>query len=397
MYAEYFTKSEAQKELLIFSMKDYLLSKWLRLTQIVTKLELAHKKKDISSATLVSMLGPLGYMVVQFVLLTDVFNKSLTIGQYMALITTIGMLEGSFISLAPTIGKLKAMNAMKVKLNLFYKKYIDQEYYSETVEEISPINFIEINNLFFKYPHSTNYSLKNINLSINPGDILVIVGENGSGKSTLAKIILGLHGIQNGQLFYNGVDINNIERGKLFSNMSVVTQDYLKYPFPLLENITLEADVKLEMVEEFCARFNYLLPDQKDLISDCLLGIDYEGSRQLSGGQWQRIAIARALYKDSRILVLDEATSAMDPETESKLMKDIVETREKKITIIVSHRLHIALYASKIIVVQNGEIVEHGTHMELMDNKGKYYNMVQSQTYQKEENQDGYRDIQRVI
>ncbi|WP_088832135.1 ATP-binding cassette domain-containing protein [Paenibacillus tyrfis] len=398
MYSEFFTRSEAQKEILIFSMKDYLFKKWSELTHLVNGLELEHKRKDIASSTLVSMVGPIGFMSVQWILLTDVFNKSISVGEYMSILTTIGMLEGSFISLVPFIGKLKNLKDMKFKFDTFFKKYLSETpLYGDYMENITSLNLIEIKKLSFKYPFNENYSLNNIDLNIKSGDVVVIVGDNGSGKSTFAKTILGLHEIQPGHIFFNNIDINRIERSSLYSCMSMVTQDYIKYPFPLLENITLNSEVNKKIDSEFITRFNYLLPKEVEETSNSLLGIDYQGSKQLSGGQWQRIAIARALYKNSSVLVLDEATSAMDPETESRLINDILEMRKKKITIIVTHRLNIVPYASKIIVMQNGKIVEHGTHTELINTKGKYFNMVSSQTNLMEEIDNGYRHVPGVI
>lgn len=227
---------------------------------------------------------------------------------------------------------------------------------------------IHINNVEFKYPGMKQQVLKGINLSVKEKEKIAIVGDNGSGKSTLIKLICGL---------YNP-DVGNVTLAE--NSISSVFQDYCKYNLTVRENVAI-GDVKLIDSDDkinsslYAAQFNF---DEIDLDSN--LGKIYDDGIDISGGQWQRLAIARALIGESDILILDEPTAAVDPIAEKELYEAFLRASNDKTCIIISHRLASARMADRIIVLKDGEIIEQGSHDELMKNRGEYYRMFNAQS-----------------
>lgn len=380
LMVELMTQPDAQKEIFIFSMKPYLLQKWRGLSELNIKSELVFKKTESFKNVCYTLSGPIGFLVVQLILLKAVLSGSISVGGYISMTTAIGLLEGTLFSICSYMGRIRQVQIVSRKIMLFLSTYtlsqttVEHNKFQENIEQI------EIVDLSFQYPGASSRILNRINCTFNKGDSVIIVGDNGSGKTTLAKIIMGLHDVGPGTLYYNGRDIEEINREDLYKQISMVAQDYITHPFSLAENITLRKDEDSKnKFEQFIQMYPFLIPEHVKDDLDRRLGTEYAGAQQLSGGQWQKIAIARALYKDSSLLVLDEATSALDPETEMMLIKKILENRNRKTTVIVTHRLSITKMANKIIVMHNGQILEQGSHEELLEARGKYYNMYMAQ------------------
>jgi ATP-binding cassette subfamily B protein len=240
----------------------------------------------------------------------------------------------------------------------------------------------ELSNMSFKYPNQTKYALKNINLKINKNESIAIVGENGAGKSTIVKLLMGLYLPTEGEAKIDGVQTSDIDPNYLFKNTSSVFQNFIKYKLSLKDNVYL-ANTK----EEFNnAKFDDCIEKADFNMSGVILdnGIDTVLSKEfgnvdLSGGQWQRLAIARGLYKNYNFIVLDEPTAAIDPLEEREVYNKFIEISQNKTSIIVTHRLGSARLANRIVVMKDGEIDDIGTHNELMNKKGYYFNLFTSQ------------------
>jgi len=328
-------------------------------------------------------LSLLGYGGIMFLLVKYLLDGEISVGAFAAVYGSIGMLFGIMHNM---ISQNIAHVADNFGLIRNYLRFLDIPSNKRTDLNISKKDGIIIENASFKYPNAEKDSLKNINLTVKPGETIAIVGENGAGKTTLVKLLTGLYKPTEGSVKIGETDINTISYRSLFENISGVFQNYQRYALTLKENIQI-ADFSCENCEnnnekvEIILDENHIEKDNKDIFPD---GLDTMLSREfdgvdLSGGQWQRVAIARGFYRDSDIIVLDEPTASIDPIEESAIYRKFVEISKDKTAVIVTHRMGSAKIAERIIVMKDGEIAEIGNHDELVESGGVYANMYAAQ------------------
>ena len=238
---------------------------------------------------------------------------------------------------------------------------------------------ISFKNVTFKYPSSQSNVLENINLDISKGETVAIVGKSGSGKTTLLDLIPRLYDPDQGDIYFNTSNIKDINLNKIRAYISYVGQDFTLFNDTIYNNIAYgelsSHDVSsVHDAAEFSFASNFIndLPDKFETVVG-------QNGVLLSGGQRQRIAIARALLKNAPILLLDEATSALDAESEASIQKSLTTLSENKTTLIIAHRLSTVMNADKIIVIEDGHVVEQGNHSDLIDKKSVYYALYNSQ------------------
>ena len=234
---------------------------------------------------------------------------------------------------------------------------------------------ISLKNVSFAYPGG-GLALDDVSLTIERGEVIAVVGENGAGKTTLVNLILGLYSPTSGSVSYDGEDIADIDESVLHKRQSAVYQNFVRYKMTVGENICI-ADFSKTDEEATEGQIARIFPcGEAD--RDTLLGKEF-GGKEISGGQWQKLAVARGFYKDADFIALDEPTSAIDPSGESAIYKTFKEGLRGRTGIIVTHRLGAVKLADRIIVLSRGKIAECGTHSELMAAKGLYYNFFKSQ------------------
>lgn len=243
---------------------------------------------------------------------------------------------------------------------------------------------IELRNVSFRYPGTEKMVIRNVNLTLREGETAVLVGLNGAGKTTLIKLITRLYDPTEGEIYLDGRDIRDYDLNELYRMFGIIFQDFGKYAVSVKENIAfgdiqkgaIDEDVAIAAKQSNADVFIDKLPDGYDTP---LMRYFEDNGIELSIGQWQKLSIARAFYSDSDILILDEPTASLDPMAEQEIFDQFDALRRDKTTIFVSHRLSSATTASKIIVLENGTVVEEGTHRELMDRRGKYYTLFSTQ------------------
>ncbi len=250
-----------------------------------------------------------------------------------------------------------------------------------------------VENLTFTYPNQHQPILKDLNLGLKRGARIAIVGPNGSGKSTLVKLLARYYDPDKGRILLDGVDLRECAQDDLRSKMSIVFQDFYRYPFTALENISisdLHRDADLRQVQE-AARASGAASaiDGLPRHYDTLLGNTFYGGVELSGGQWQQVAIARAFYADKDVLILDEPMSAIDPLVEQQIFEEIFNLEASKTVIFITHRLYHLMQADHIIVLDQGQMAEAGTFEELMAAKGLFYRLFSRQQVGGGEGVDG--------
>jgi ATP-binding cassette subfamily B protein len=247
---------------------------------------------------------------------------------------------------------------------------------------------IEFRNVSFTYHEGSTPALCNVSFSVKPGEVIAFVGENGGGKSTIIKLLARLYDPSKGQITLDGIDLREFEATEYRRIVSGVFQDYVKYDFSAKLNIALGNIVACDEVTRIFSsakkagahEFIEALPRRYEQA----LGRRFSEGTDLSGGQWQRVAIARSHMRDARIVILDEPSAAIDAHAEASLFSENLKGHSERITILVSHRLSTVRFASRIILLKNGFIKEAGTHDELMANKGEYAEMfdIQAKGYQ---------------
>jgi len=266
----------------------------------------------------------------------------------------------------------------------FYSKYfnLSEDEYGEDNDVPAELT-IEFKNVHFKYPGTETEILKGLNFKINHGEKVSFVGENGEGKSTIIKLLLGLFQPDSGEILVGNKPLKAYSQAVRNHLFGAVFQDFMKYSITLSENIGVGDIDKVDDNNAIIAAmqkakadiFVQNLPDGMDT----LLGRDFDGGVDLSGGQWQRIAIARAFMGNKPILILDEPTSQLDPMAESRIYSEFSKMAEGKTSIFITHRLASTMITDRIYVIANGCISQSGTHGELIAQGGKYAEMFKAQ------------------
>ncbi len=317
-------------------------------------------------------------IIIIVVLSKQVHNQLLSVGLFTAIV-------GSMINLTKLISVQLSELFFEFSSHIEYvrdfKIFLELEENTEVFDKKSEsLSFesLDIKNLYFKYKNSKEYVIKGINLYLEKGKSYSLVGLNGAGKSTLIKILIGLYRDFEGEILINGKDIKCYTFAQLRNIFSVVSQDYAKYYVTLRDNIVFgdnDADIsqladKMELSDLICD-----LPDKEN----SYLGKIYNEGVDISGGQWQRIAIARALYKDSPFVILDEPTSSLSPTAESRIYSNFSKIAKDKTLLMISHRLGSTKISDEIIVLDSGKIAEQGSHEDLMKKDYIYAKLFNTQ------------------
>ncbi len=373
-----FNNKQSVKEMRVMGFGNYITEKWIETRDEVNEELWQYNIKDSKSLLFCDALKIVGYGLSIFLALLLVLNGSISIGVFGACIAAFKAVQEATKSFLIDLGTMPE----KVAFANDYFEFLDltEELNGKTVFPGFK-NKITISNLSFKYPNSESYALNNISLTIQKGEKIVILGVNGSGKTTLSKLILGLYPSEKGEIYYDNILLDEIERESLYQHISAISQNFVAYSLTLRENVAI-SDLKKISDNSIIADtiknvgLGELLNSNDGL--EMQMGREFGGA-ELSGGQWQKLAIARGLFKPSEFIILDEPTSALDPIIETEILKQFIEIAKNKTAIIISHRVGLCKLADKIIVMKDGQICEIGTHSSLINNNGEYQRLYTSQ------------------
>jgi len=379
---------DAAKDIRIYNMKDWLLNMY----HMLSKERLSWDVKVFRRQFFISLLD--GFLILirdgiaYFVLIMMVINNEIAIDDFVLYFSSVGAFTGTLSSIINQFASLNATSLITCDLRDFLD-YPEKENSSETEEnyDLNSVHEIKVKNLFYSYPGAEKPTLSNLNCTIKPGEKIAIVGLNGAGKTTFIKLLTGLYTPTSGNILLDEISISHYEKQDYYSMFSVVFQDHKLMPISIVETVAC--------TEAHLANRNRVIEClQKAELYDKILklpnGIDTLINRQinengieLSGGEYQKLLLARALYKNSSILILDEPTAAIDPISESILYNKYSDLFKNKTAIFISHRLASTQFCDRIFYMQSGQILEVGTHDELLALNGEYKRLydVQSQYY----------------
>lgn len=340
--------------------------------------------KTFGVAVCDSGLSLLRESITYFYLIYLVWNHQISVADF---VLYFGVVTGFSIWLSSIFSQVSLLNQLNLKIN-YFRSYLE---YPEAFRRDNGVKnptdefsrCIELKNVSYRYEGADRFALHNINLKIIPGEHLAIVGLNGAGKTTLVKLICGLTEPTDGQVLYDGIDIREYNRTEFYKLFSAVFQQFSILPVTI-EEIVAETPTenlnhgKVKDCLKAAGLWNKIeqLPEG---VKSQFGKIIYDNGVEFSGGEVQKLLLARALYKSAPIMLLDEPTAALDPIAESNLYENYNQISEGKTTVFISHRLASTSFCNRIILIENGEICEEGTHNNLMKQKGKYHHLFETQ------------------
>ena len=371
------------KDLRLYELKGLLSNKYHDSAENVKSLDNIQAKTNISKGILLAGVALINEIALYVYLIYSFINGSLSIGEFAMYVIAIRTFCSVFTELITALARVSYLsNGIGI-----IRTFLD--YTSEDLPKPlgnAPKNApftIEFVNVFFKYPHQEDFVLKDISIKIEGLEKLALVGMNGAGKTTFVKLMMGLYLPTKGEILINGKSTATIERKELYRMFSVVFQEVELFAMTLAENISMcpysESDMKrIEDCIDYVglSKMVYKLPDKLDTMVTKNI---FEGGVDFSGGQRQRLAIARALYKDQPILILDEPTAALDAFAENEIYALFSNMTVSKTCVFISHRLSSVIFCDKVLLLDSGEIAEYGTHDSLMQIKGKYHELFSLQ------------------
>ncbi|MDH4423995.1 ABC transporter ATP-binding protein [Bacillus cereus] len=393
------TKDSSFKEIKIYKLGQYLLTRYRELFNLFYQENKSLVRRRTNISFFFKLLNQVVVAYVIFLILHDTYTKQINIGQLVGMIQAVMMTQANAQGAVQYILSFCQNNLYMQQLFTFLSldssdKLARSLQSKEIIENnsLDSIEQIRLRNLSFCYPNSKKLALDTIDLELNRGETVAIVGKNGSGKSTLVKLMAQLYQDYQGDILINGKSIVSYPEDQFLQKIGVVFQDFVHYEMSVRENIGFGNLMNVNNSDEVLKAAERA--GIKDLVNqlpsklDTQLGKLFKDGHQLSGGQWQRVAVARAFMRNADVYILDEPSSFLDPEAEIEVFDKFRKLVENKIGIFISHRFSSVSFADKIIVMDNGRIVESGTHHELMKLDGQYAKLyrLQMSNFAKEEN-----------
>jgi len=372
------------KEIRAYVLADYLLGRHRALSEDLFK----QRERMYRLGTRVSLLTGLvtGTILALAYVFVAIEGVAGTIGP-----GGVVLVIGAFTSVSGTLGQISSTFVAVDQHTTFLEDYFSflaieplvPVPASPRILPSGPIRRIEFDDVTFTYPGGTEPAVAGLSLEVRSGELLALVGENGAGKSTLVKLLLRFYDPDQGSVRAGGIDLRELEPEALRGRIGVLFQDYASYELSVRENVVMgrpDGKIDDERVLEALrdSRSEWLVKRMPKGL-DSKVGRLFEGGHDLSGGEWQRIALARIMYRDADLWILDEPTSSLDPEAEAGIFAELKENLKGRIGIVISHRFSTVRIADRIAVVADGRITELGTHEELLEARGRYARLFELQ------------------
>ena len=375
---------EAAKELKLFNLAGFFTQRFAKLSEIIYEQDVALARKRLFLGSLFSLVSATGYYgAYVYVIWRTVFG-GLSIGTFYFLTNAILQASSTIQQVFSTLSGIADQALFLTDLLAFFEMKPTIRSKPNALPAPRPIRQgFDFRNVSFQYPGNERRVIDNLNFRLRPGERVALIGENGQGKTTIVKLITRLYDPTEGQILLDGVDLREYDLEDLYREIGVIFQDFMRYEMTARENIAvgkieevmdipvLKAAAQKSMADEVIAR----LPAGFEQ----MLGRRFEGGVDLSGGEWQKLALARAYLRNSQLLILDEPTAALDARSEYQVFQRFAELTASKMALFISHRFSTVRMADRIVVLETGRIVEEGTHEQLTHIGGRYAEMFELQ------------------
>jgi ATP-binding cassette, subfamily B, bacterial len=375
---------EAAKELKLFGLSRFLTDRFTSISNRILDENLALLRRRLIGVTLLSTLSTTGYYGAYVWVIFQTVNRVFDIKTFSFLVQTILNVQSNISQLFSTLAGIADQALFLTDLLAFFEMTPTVQSKPNALPAPRPIRQgFEFRNVSFHYPGTERLILDGLNFRLDPGERIALIGQNGQGKTTIVKLITRLYDPTEGQVLLDGVDLREYDIEDLCREVGVIFQDFMRYEMTARENIAVGRI-------EFLPKLNKIREAAEKSLADGvisklvggyeqMLGRRFEGGVDLSGGEWQKLALARAYLRDAQVLILDEPTAALDARAEFEVFARFNELTTDKMALVISHRFSTVRMAERIIVLENGSIAEEGSHDRLMARGGTYAGMFELQ------------------
>ena len=375
---------EAAKELKLFGLSKFLTERFTQLSDQVYEENVALSRRKLVAGGFLSIVGSLGYYAAYVYVIWRTVTGALTIGSLYFLAGAILQASSNIQQIFSTLSGVADQALFLTDLLAFFEMKPTIRSKPDALPAPRPImRGFEFRNVSFAYPGNSRLVLKNLNFTLHTGERVALIGENGQGKTTIVKLITRLYDPTEGQVLLDGIDLREYSLEDLYGEIGVIFQDFMRYEMTARENVAVGRIEEIEAIQEIAAAAHKSLADE--VIArlpgkyEQMLGRRFENGVDLSGGEWQKLALARAYLRDAQLLVLDEPTAALDARSEYEVFERFAELTEGKMALFISHRFSTVRMADRIVVLADGQIAEDGSHEQLMALGGSYAAMFEMQ------------------
>ncbi len=375
---------EASKELKLFGLRDFLRERFTSLCDAIYKENIALSRRKLIAGSFLSVIGTMGYYSAYVFVIWRTVNGSLSIGTLTFLAGAILQASSNIQQFFSTLAGIADEALFLTDLVAFFGMQPTIRSKPNALPAPRPmVRGFEFRNVSFHYPGSTRLILNRLNFELRPGQRVALIGENGQGKTTLVKLITRLYDPTEGQILLDGIDLREYDLEDLHREMGVIFQDFMRYEMTARDNIAVGRVEEIDNLEllKTAARKSMAdgivgkLPERYEQ----MLGRRFDRGVDLSGGEWQKVALARAYLRDAQMLILDEPTAALDARSELEVFRRFSELAAGKTALFISHRFSTVRMVDRIVVLNNGKIVEEGNHAQLSSLGGLYAEMFEMQ------------------
>ena len=380
---------EGAKELKVFGLSGFLTGRFRQISQKICEENVALSRRKLFWGGSLALVGTLGYYGSYAFVIWRALHGAYNIGIFTFLTAAIQQASSNLQQAFSTASGIADQALFLTDLIAFFEMKPTLRSKPDALPAPRPVRAgFEFRNVSFRYPGSDRYVLRDFNFVLAPGERIALIGENGQGKTTVVKLITRLYDVTAGQILLDGIDLRDYSIEDLHHEIGVIFQDFMRYEMTARENIIVgrvdgngsPESVRLACIEEAARKSQASqvirkLPERYDQ----MLGRRFEGGVDLSTGEWQRMALARAYLRDAQLLILDEPTAALDAKSELQVFERFAELTDGKMAILISHRFSTVRMADRIVVLEGGKLVEEGTHAQLLASGGRYATMFEMQ------------------